>query len=52
MQTQKALKLNGSKNLQNGGKFADEFYVSFVKKNFFPKKLPESPENCLFLPQW
>lgn len=43
MQTQKALKLNGSKNLQNG-KFADEFFVSFVKKFSFQK-------NCLNRPK-
>ena len=48
MQTLKVLKLNGSKNLQNRGKFADEFFVYIVKNFFFEKtariarKLPVS----------
>ena len=50
MQTQKTIKLNGSKNLQNGGKFADEFFVTFVKKFSFRKNCPNRPKTACFCP--
>ena len=46
----KALKLNGSKNLQNGGKFADGFFVSFVKKFSFRKNCPNRLKTACFCP--
>ena len=48
--SKKALKLNGSKNLQNGGKFADEFSVTFVKKFSFRKNCPNRPKTACFCP--
>ena len=48
--SKKAIKLNGSKNLQNAGKFADEFFVTFVKKFSFRKNCPNRPQTACFCP--
>ena len=46
----KTIKLNGSKNLLNGGKFADEFFISIVKKFSFRKNCPNRPKTACFCP--
>ena len=46
----KALELNGSKNLQNGGKFADELFAVFAEKFSFPKNCPNRPKTACFCP--
>ena len=46
----KAMKSNGSKNFQNGGKVADKFFVYFVKKFSFRKNCPNRPKTACFCP--
>lgn len=47
---EKAIKLNGSKNLQNGGKFADEIFGVFAEKYSFRKNCPNRPKTACFCP--